>query len=396
MASFPARFADTARTRLATRLSFFAAGFLMAGFAPMVPFAKANVGVGEGELGLILFCLGIGSIIAMPLTGWITAQIGSKPMILTGGLGLVLLLPTLLLISDPLLLAAALLVFGASLGTLDVAMNVHAVEIEKSARRPLMSGFHAMFSLGGFAGSGAITLLLSREVSPFASALCASALALVAILLASPRLLQVRGGKPFAFASPHGMALVLPRSIVPLLSVLAGLTFLVEGAILDWSALLLLDRDLVDSTQGGLGYMLFSIAMTVGRLTGDQVVAGLGARRVLFWGGLLTVGGFILLLSVRWTPALLGFVLIGLGASNIVPVLLSLAGRQTVMPAGLAVAAVASTGYAGVLAGPAAVGFVSHVSNLPTAFWLLTALITIVPILARSATRDGLMRVSSG
>ena len=387
MTSLPASFADTAKTRLATRLSFFAAGFLMACFAPLVPFAKANVGVGEGELGLIFFCLGVGSIIAMPLTGWISAQIGSKPMILAGGLGLVLLLPTLLLIFDPLLLAAVLLLFGASLGTIDVAMNVHAVEIEKSARRPLMSGFHAMFSLGGFAGSGTITFLLSREVSPFASALCASALALVAILLAWPRLLQIQGGKPFAFASPRGMALALPRGIVLLLAVLAGVTFLVEGAILDWSALLLLDRNLVDTTQGGLGYMLFSIAMTVGRLTGDQVVARLGARRVLFWGGLLTVGGFVLLLTVRWTPALLGFVLIGFGASNIVPVLLSLAGRQTVMPAGLAVAAVTSTGYAGVLAGPAAVGLVSHVLNLPTAFWLLTALITIVPIFARSATR---------
>lgn len=191
MTSLPASFADTARTRLATRLSFFAAGFLLACFAPLVPFAKANVGVGEGELGLIFFCLGVGSIIAMPLTGWISALVGSKPMILAGGLGLVLLLPALLLIFDPLLLAAVLLVFGASLGTIDVAMNVHAVEIEKSARRPLMSGFHAMFSLGGFAGSGAITFLLSRDVSPFASALCASALALVAILLAWPRLLQI-------------------------------------------------------------------------------------------------------------------------------------------------------------------------------------------------------------
>jgi MFS family permease len=387
MTSLSASFVDTARTRLATRLSFFVAGFLMACFAPLVPFAKANVGVGEGELGLILFCLGVGSIIAMPLTGWISAQIGSKPMILTGGLGLVLLLPVLLLIFDPLLLAAALLVFGASLGTIDVAMNVHAVEIEKSARRPLMSGFHAMFSLGGFAGAGAITFLLSREVSPFASALCASALALVAIFLAWPRLLQIQGGKASALVSPRGMALVLPRGIVLLLAVLAGLTFLVEGAILDWSALLLLDRNLVDSTQGGLGYMLFSMAMTVGRLTGDQVVGRLGARRVLFWGGLLTVGGFVVLLTVRATPALLGFVLIGLGASNIVPVLLSLAGRQAVMPAGLAVAAVTSAGYAGVLAGPAAVGFVSHVLNLPMAFWLLTALITIVPIFARSATR---------
>jgi MFS family permease len=133
MTPIAATSADTAGTRLATRLSFFAAGFVMACWAPIVPFAKANVGVGEGQLGLLLLCLGIGSIIAMPLTGWFSAQVGSKPMILAGGSGLVLFLPALAVISDPLLLAAALLIFGASLGTIDVAMNVHA---SRSRRRP--------------------------------------------------------------------------------------------------------------------------------------------------------------------------------------------------------------------------------------------------------------------
>ena len=372
--------ADSAATRLATRLAFFVAGFVMACWAPLVPFAKANIGADEGQLGLLLLCLGLGSIIAMPLTGWISAQVGSKPMILTGGLGLVLVLPLLPVIDSPLLLGAALLLFGASLGTIDVAMNVHAVEVEKAASIPLMSGFHAMFSVGGFAGAGGITFLLSQGASPLASALCGSALALGAILLAWPRLLRVRGGEPPAF--------VAPRGIVLLLAALAGLTFLVEGAILDWSALLLLGRNLVDSAQGGLGYMLFSVAMTVGRLTGDRVVGALGDRRVLVWSGLLTVTGFVLLLSMDWTAgALLGFVLIGLGASNIVPVLFSRAGRQTVMPAGLAVAAVTTTGYAGILAGPAAMGFVSQMTSLTWAFWMLAALMLLVPIFARSATR---------
>ncbi|TNC48597.1 MFS transporter [Rubellimicrobium rubrum] len=372
--------ANSAGTRLATRLAFFVAGFVMACWAPLVPFAKSNIGADEGQLGLLLLCLGLGSIIAMPLTGWISAQVGSKPMILTGGLGLVLVLPLLPVIDTPLLLGAALLLFGASLGTIDVAMNVHAVEVEKAATTPLMSGFHAMFSVGGFAGAGGITFLLSQGASPLASALCGSALALGAILLAWPRLLKVQGGEPPAF--------VAPRGIVLLLAALAGLTFLVEGAILDWSALLLLGRNLVDPAQGGLGYMLFSIAMTVGRLTGDRVVSALGDRRVLVWSGVLTVAGFVLLLSVDWTAgALLGFVLIGLGASNIVPVLFSRAGRQTVMPAGLAVAAVTTTGYAGILAGPAAMGFVSHVTSLTWAFWMLAALMLLVPVFARSATR---------
>jgi predicted MFS family arabinose efflux permease len=373
--------ADSAATRLAARLAFFVAGFVMACWAPLVPFAKTNIGADEGQLGLLLLCLGLGSIIAMPLTGWISAQVGSKPMILTGGLGLVLVLPLLPVIDSPLLLGAALLLFGASLGTIDVAMNVHAVEVEKAAATPLMSGFHAMFSVGGFAGAGGITFLLSQGASPLASALCGSALALGAILLAWPRLLRVQGGEPPAF--------VAPRGIVLLLAALAGLTFLVEGAILDWSALLLLGRNLVDPAQGGLGYMLFSVAMTVGRLTGDRVVGALGDRRVLVWSGLLTVTGFVLLLSVDWTAgALLGFVLIGLGASNIVPVLFSRAGRQTVMPAGLAVAAVTTTGYAGILAGPAAMGFVSQMTSLTWAFWMLAALMLLVPVLARSATKE--------
>lgn len=370
---------DTAATRLATRLSFFVAGFCIACWAPLVPYAKARVAVDERGLGLLLLCLGIGSIVAMPLTGWISARVGSKPMILIGAFGLVLALPLLALAADPLVLAAALLVFGASLGTLDVAMNVHAVEVEKAARRLLMSGFHAMYSLGGIVGAGGVTLMLSRGATPLAATVCASAISLLAMVVAWPRLLTVRG--------QAGPAFVAPRGLVLLLAALAGVVFLVEGGILDWSALLI-EGTLVAEAQGGLGYMLFAVAMTVGRLTGDRVVRTLGDRQVLVGSGFVTIAGFVLLLTVSWPPlALAGFVLIGFGASNIVPVLFTLAGRQTIMPAGLAVAAVTTTGYAGVLVGPAAVGFVAHLTNLPMAFWMLAALMVLVPLFARTATR---------
>jgi predicted MFS family arabinose efflux permease len=368
-------------TRLATRLSFLAAGFGMACWAPLVPFAKARIGVDDGQLGLLLLCIGIGSIIAMPLTGWFSARLGSKPMILAGGIGIVLLLPILAMTNDALVLAAALLVFGASLGTIDVAMNVHAVEVERAADRPMMSGFHALFSIGGFAGSGSMTLLFSTGFAPFTAALFGSAITMVALALAWPRLLTARGGEPTPFVLPHG--------IVLLLAGLGAVTFLVEGAILDWSALLIVDAGLAAAAQGGLGYVLFSIAMTIGRLTGNRIVARFGSRRVLAWGGVLTVAGFILLLTAPFAPvAMAGFLLIGFGASNIVPVLFSLAGRQTVMPAVLAVAALTTTGYAGILAGPAAVGFVSRNFGLPAAFWLLAALMALVPVFARRATQE--------
>lgn len=371
--------ADRPQTRLATRLAFLAAGFSMACWAPLVPYVKARISVDDGSFGLLLLCLGIGSIAATPLTGMLAARLGSKPVILGGGFGLVLLLPVLSAADSAVVLAATLLGFGASLGMIDVAMNVHAIEVERAARRPLMSGFHAMFSLGGFAGAGGMIFLLSAGVTPFAAASCGSLLALAALGLAWPRLIQARPGEPAPFAAPHGVVL--------LLAALGAVAFLTEGAILDWSALLVIGARLTDAAQGGLGYMLFAISMTIGRLTGDRLVTWAGDARVLVWGGLMAVLGFILLLTVPLPPvAMAGFVLIGLGASNLVPVLFSLAGQQTDMPAGLAVAAITTIGYAGILAGPAALGFLSQMIGLHAAFWLLAALMALVPISARRAT----------
>ena len=244
---------DIAGPRFATRLAFFAAGFTMACWAPLIPFAKRNVGVGDGELGLLLLCLGVGSLVAMPATGWVSARFGTRPVIIGGGLVLAVLLPGLILASSPALLAAALFAFGAALGTLDVAMNVHAVEVEKLDGRPLMSGFHAMFSVGGLAGASGMTALLASGLSPSASTVAASALTGAAILLAVPRLLRVRAGEPVPFVLPHGVVLVI--------AALVAITFLVEAAMLDWGALLMIGRGLSDVDSAGLGFVLFSVAM---------------------------------------------------------------------------------------------------------------------------------------
>jgi MFS family permease len=373
--------ADRPATRLSTRLAFLATGLALSCWAPLVPFAKARLGVDEGQLGLLLLCLGFGSILAMPITGMLCARLGARPMILLGGIGAGLLLPALAFANSPPALAAALLGFGASIGTLDVAINAHAVEVEAAARRPLMSGFHAQFSIGGFVGAGGMTLLLSLGVAPLPSALCAGVLTLVIIGCASGGLLRIRpAGSEAAFAFPKGVVLLIAG--------LTAVTFLIEGAILDWSALLITSKNIAPASQGGVGYMLFSAAMTVGRLFGDATVARLGARRMLIVGGLLAVIGFVVLLAVPLRPiAMAGFLLIGLGASNLVPVLFSAAGRQRTMPPALAIAAITTTGYAGILAGPAAVGFVAQAVGLTASFWLLAALMCLVPLLARPAAQ---------
>lgn len=377
---------ENARARLATRLAFVAAGFGMASWAPMVPLARERLGVDEGVLGLLLLCLGVGSVCAMALTGVLSARHGSRPVIGASGLLLAAALPFLVLAPSPVTLGIALFAFGAGLGSLDVAMNIHAVEVEKAADRPLMSGFHALFSIGGFAGASVVTVLLSVGVPAVLCAVMSAATVVAMIALAWPRLMAV---KP----EPGGPLFALPRGVVLLLAVLAAATFLTEGGILDWSAMLLTSQNLFPLSQGGLGYIAFSIAMTVGRLCGDAMTGRLGDFRTLFWGGLVALAGFAALL-VQPHPALaiLGFVLIGLGASNIVPVLFRLAGSQTVMPSGLAVAAITTTGYAGILLGPAGIGAVAKVVGLPAAFWGLAGLLALVPLTARFVTRTATPR----
>jgi predicted MFS family arabinose efflux permease len=369
--------ADQPATRLATRLAFLVAGFGMACWAPLVPFAKARLAVDDGILGLLLLCLGIGSVAAMLVTGALSARYGSKPMIILGGLGLAVLLPPLAIVGSPLMMALALLAFGAALGSIDVAMNIHAVEVERAADRPLMSGFHALFSIGGFAGSTLMTFLLSSHFPPLASTLCCAAIMLVVVLMAWPRLLTGAQGE-------KGPLLVMPRGIVLLIAGLAAATFLAEGALLEWSALLITSTGLASAARGGVGYMLFAIAMTVGRFTGDAVTVRIGDRATLFWSGILAVAGFVVLLTAPVAAlAMAGFLLIGLGASNIVPVLFRKAGSQTVMPPALAISAITTAGYAGVLAGPAAVGFVSKAVGLYDAFWMLAAMLFLVPLTAQ-------------
>ncbi len=373
--------ADTPSTRLATRLAFFVAGFSIACWAPLVPYAKDRLAVDEKTLGVLLLCLGIGSLMSMYATGMLSARFGTRPVILASCMGLCITLPFLAISATPFALGLTLWFFGASLGSLDVAVNIHAVEVERDAGQPLMSGFHAQYSFGGVVGALFVTLLLSAGFGPIACVFIASAMMLGMAFVAGPRLLRTKAAE----GEPH---FALPRGVVLVIAILAAISFLAEGSILDWSALLITQKGLVDVEQGGIGFMLFSIAMTLGRFTGDKLTARIGDRPTLIWGGLVAIAGFaVLLVAPVAALAMVGFVAVGLGAANIVPVLFRRAGSQTVMPPGLAIAAITTMGYAGILLGPAAIGFVADHVGLALAFWMIPALLLLVPACATSVTR---------
>lgn len=365
------------REQFSTRVAFFIAGFSMASWAPLVPLAKQRTGIDDGTLGLVLLCLGGGSILAMPLAGYLTARFGCRRVISLAGLLICLMLPLLGSVSTLPALVAAVLLFGAGMGLMDCAINIQAVIVEKASERAMMSGFHGLFSLGGILGAVGMTVLLSLGLTPLLATLAVVAILLVAIYRAAPHLL------PFGSES-DGPLFAVPRGIVLFLSVLCFIVFLTEGAMLDWSAVFLVSERQMEARYAGLGYAAFATTMTIGRLTGDAIVNRLGGARVTILGGAFAAVGLAISLWVpAWPAALLGYALVGAGCSNIVPVLYTGIGRQTRMPQSAAIPAMTSLGYAGILMGPAAIGFVSHATSLPLALGLLIVLLIFVSFSGR-------------
>ena len=363
--------------QFSTRIAFFAAGFAIAAWAPLIPFVKARAGLDDGQLGVLLLCCGAGSIIAMPVAGALAGRYGCRSVLVASMAAMALALPPVAAISNIYLLAAALVFFGASVGSVDCTVNIQAVIVERASGRPMMSGFHGLWSVGGIAGSAGASALLALGALPLAAALGAAGSVLVALAVAAPHFIAQSGG-------PAGPAFAIPRGAVLLIGTLCFVLFLAEGAVLDWSAVFLAQTRGVDAAYAGLGYTAFSLAMTAGRLAGDAIVRRLGGARVILLGSICAASGLALAtLAPAWLAGLAGFALVGAGCANIVPVLFTAAGRQTDMPESIAVPAVTTMGYAGILAGPALIGFVSHATSLPVAFLLLAAALLGVAASAR-------------
>ena len=352
----------------ATRAFFFIGGFGTATWAPLVPLLRERLMVGDDVLGMLLLCIGVGSLLTMPLSGALAMRLGCRRVVMTAA---VLFAANLLLVScvDTLSLAVPIvLIFGAVMGCIDVVVNIVAVLVEKGIGRRIMSGMHAFWSLGGFVGAGLYGVWVGLlGLTPFQSTAIAAGFILLLTMVYGRYLIPYGGG--------GGALLALPRGIIVFVGMTAFIAFLSEGAVMDWGGVYLTTVRGMDLALAGTGYSVFSAAMLTMRFLGDRVVQRIGALFVAVGGALLAFGG-ILLVMFAPVDALLyvGFFAIGIGSANIVPVFFSLMGRQNVMPVSAAVSAVSTMGYLGILAGPAAIGFVSSLTTLQTAFAMLAAL----------------------
>lgn len=370
----------------ATRMIFLLVGIVTACWAPLVPYVKNRLAIDAGSLGLLLLCLGIGSLMAMPITGALVTRHGARPVIVFSALVAMICLPGLAGLSWLPLILVLLLIFGAAIGMMDVAMNLQAVTVERDGGRNMMSSFHGMFSLGSIVGVGIMMTLLALQMTPVSATLLLVALSLAVLALAWGGLITDKA--PVS----DGPTFAIPRGIVLLLGAVCSVSFLVEGAMLDWVAVLLHEYRQVDAAYAGFGFALFSVTMTVGRLTGDRVIARLGHVRVATLGPALAAVGMLLISLVpHWTGVALGCILVGIGCANLVPVMFSLAGRQTLMPEHIALPAVATLGYAGLLVGPAAIGFVADATSLVSALLMLVGLLILASLVAVGMQRSSFL-----
>ena len=352
----------------ATRAIFFVSGFGAASWAPLVPVLRERLAIGDDLLGILLLCIGIGSLLAMPLAGVLAERVGCRRVLIVAAVLYAAALLSVCMVDSFWVAVPVILFFGGLMGCVDVVMNIAAVVVEQGLGRRIMSGMHAFWSLGGFVGAGLYGVWVALfGLTAFQSTVIAALLMLVLTAVFGRNLIPYGGG--------GGTLIAVPRGIVVFIGVATFIAFLSEGAVMDWGGVYLTTVRGMDLSLAGMGFSVFSAAMLLMRFLGDLTVQRFGACPIAVGGALLSVVGLLLIMFAPVDALLyLGFFAIGVGSANIVPVFFSLMGRQSVMPVGTAVSAVSTMGYLGILAGPAAIGFVSSVTNLMTAFGMLVVL----------------------
>jgi MFS family permease len=373
------------RFRIAGAALFFVNGCLFATWVSRIPGVKHTLGLSESELGLALLALAIGALCAFPFSGWLIARRGSGLVSVAAGLAGCALLPLAGWAPDLPLLAISLALFGACLGTMDVAMNSQAVEIEKRYGRSIMASFHGLWSLGGLIGAAGGGLLAGADWSPLLHFLFVGAVLAGFTLAARPRLL------PDSPEQAAGPVFALPTRATLGLGVLAFCGAMVEGGVADWSGVYL--REALGTGPGfaAAGFAAFSLAMTAGRLTGDRVIDRFGSVVPLRVGALLAAGALAVgLLSAQPFATVVGYACAGIGLSVVFPLVFGAAGRLKLDSQRTALVAVATMGYGGGLAGPPIIGFAASTTSLGFALGILVALCIVISWLASHADRKAL------
>ena len=397
------------KNRIATALLFLLYGTLIGTWTARIPAVKAHLGLSDGRLSIALVGLALGAVTGMQLSGRLVDRYGTRRIMIPAALVDGCFLLPVALAPSLAALCLALFVFGVVHGVLNIAMNARGVEVERAAERPIMSSFHAVYSIGGFLGAVVGGGFAAGGVSPLGTfafvAVAGAALALFSqrwsaglppfptarsspTAPTSPAAPSSAAVPPFPAARPSPASRPGALSGVLVLGALALCALVGEGAAADWSTVYL--RDSLHSSEGfaAAAFAAFFIAMTAGRLAGDRLTARFGAVRLVRACGLLAASGLGTALLVSHPVAgVIGFGFLGAGLSCVAPQVFSAAGHRNPQRPAQAIARVASIGWLGFFAGPVLIGGAAQAFGLPVAL-VIPVLLALLVALAAGALRQ--------
>ena len=356
--------------RIAVSAFFFTAGLTFSTWASRIPDIKNALHLTEAGLGLVLFALPVGQLISLPLSAWLSARFGTKPVMLIASLLYPLTLVLLSTTTSSTQLVLALLLFGLWANMINIAMNTQAVGVESLYGRSIMASFHGLWSLAGFTGAVLGSFFVSVGLTPLIhfSIICGitGMVALASIKNTLPNETSEEEAKPI-FVKPDRGILIL--------GLIAFSCMVCEGAMADWSGVYFQKVVETPAHFTTLGYVAFTATMALGRFVGDWLVTRFGVQRMLqLSGSIITTGLLIAVIFPNLISATTGFLLVGFGVSSVVPIVYGLAGKSTTMSASTALAAVSTIGFLGFLIGPPLIGFIAQVAGLRLSFALIAML----------------------
>lgn len=368
---------------VANRVAFMVIGVLEAAWAPLVPYVKRAFVIDEGILGLLMLCSGLGSICTLPLSGFFVNRYGAKKVIYVSGLLMAFALFTISMLINVWLTGVMIVIFGGCTITIDVAANVNGIAIERKTGKHLMSSFHGGYSLGTLIGAGTMSVLFTLGLIPKWAVVICMFVTIIALIFGCRDLLpkdELEADTPIE-KPREGKLYITPMVVV--VGLLCFIMYASEGAVMGWSAIFVSQERGVDVSMAGFFYTAFAVSMTIMRLCGDKTVNRLGQRFVVGGGALLIAVGFMVVVLVDSSvAAVAGFVIVGCGAANVVPQLVSFAAHIKGMAVHNIISFINALGYSGILLGPVIIGIVGKQYGLHISFVGIAVFVLIVAVVS--------------
>lgn len=365
-------------SRIAVKTLFFLNGFIYASWVSRLPRIQDIYNLTNGSIGLILLSAAVGAVMAMPFTGWLIIKNGSRRITLVSVILFSLLVPLIPLMPGFSVLIVLYFVMGISTGMLDVAMNAQAVMVEQQYRKPIMTSFHALFSIGMMLGAMCGSLFVKLSPNLFLHLSIVVGIGIIAIVWSRYHLIH---DKPTEIT--EGPAFRLPNASLMSIGMIAFCCMLGEGSMADWSTNYMEKIVNADRAIAPFGLSAFALAMTIGRLFGDKGRSKFGDKKLLVICSLIaSLGLSISLIFLHPIVVVTGFFIVGLGLSVIVPIAYSISGNVKGLQPGVGLAMVTTVGYTGFLFGPPIIGFLADWQTLRVALVFVIFLFSVMTLLS--------------